>query len=1403
MRPYSTSRGRRRGTITVVVISFLAIFLVLGLTFAFYAQAEADNARVYRDSTNGGHTGVQPFVRTSAGVDEPPEPDAIMNSALANLLYGPQDDLSGAFNAIREWDLARTIYGRNPMAQMWNPADQANWPTQAFNGYGRVPMSVIRAGDPTLPAQAANMINFAWVPTLPGLPALYFSDNNRAHNPMNGPVVGPYNPPPNPPTPPATTNDRYWARNANYTFPDENNLPLGVVDPSTGLVLMPSFHRPWLFMDGGVPVPANDPWGLAWPGNPYQNAAAPIGNVVPHANWSATARPYGRLMLLRPRPEDHVWNGTTEFPYPQATVINDRVYFADVENLEGKAIGRQLDSHWLDLDLSVRTWRGKNYKPLVAFLVLDLDSRVNLNTTGNFIAPGQPNSSNQGIGPWEVNPARVMLNDNVGASSLALGTSAATDLHARFGYTFNPPNPDLGPVPLKQFGAYQNDFVTPQTNMPAPGSGAHWHSGVDYNGRNGTRQYSYRMAPGEFGGRYTNFVWGPAYVGLPFDPVNAPHPPPDSRYDNGIVVPGPAGSPPVYDERSHHLSLYNPYLLKSNAWVGLGQLPAGTNIPNRTFGVAEMRHLNAKFNYGDYMNSGSDVARLAPNSLGRSIFPPGTPNSRFLTTVISNELDNPGATPWLGGPGGYNLAAGGAPQKGQPGPAPSGPPVGLDPTNPAGPDADYDSSFRAKLGHLIGAMDVNRKLTDYRLWTARPFGAMPAPTPPFNQPNIGNVAQAVADRQQLAADILLRLRLATGRITAPSVPTANDPTDRLLAQLAVNIVDFIDNDDCITPFKWTSATGGGADDLTNTDPNNANYKPLVQQNYVFGFERPRLVINETYTRFENDPTDTFPGNKAEKNFWMRTWVEMHNPVTPASPAEQFSGSEGYYQDPSQAAGWNPDDQLHGGYRTTVAENSGGTQSSVYRVLVTKIRQAVVANPDPMGMRDPNNVAGYPSTPLEPVVWFANVAGTQTVRHQQAAPLGQVVEHNVDLTGMGPPYGWTGANKNRSFFVVGPEADQTGWQPGMQGNTAAQIQNGGQQDQAELTSASLQWEIQRDPMMGDYTPPAMVGELGKVTWAPGFVLQRLACPAQPPGPTNPYVTIDYWDNDPVTVGNRLKYDMDGNGTGMEPPWEQTYAWGRRQPYDAVMMFQGQAPNGQQATALYRQQPNGVAQNPNHTFWQHNGQAQQRQQNDNWTNLGTTLEQPFRPLAHYDRVVINPTELFHVVAVRPHEFSQLFHGPPGAQPARDGLTTAAPSAWLFEFAADWLDHGVTNGPGGRLHRALGLVRTGTHIQGLGRGGRVPGKININTIFSQQVFDAVCDALLANTRTGPNRFNQDDVNAAWNALLASRHQTPGQFSVTDRPFVGNLTAIGDVGAAGNTVPYGRERTVARPNMLWPENA
>src|SRR3954468_18114467 len=110
MRLYTTS-SRRRGTVTVIVVAFLALLLVLGLSFAFYALRESEESRVYRDSVNGGATGVTPTFRKSSGSDAPPEPDAIANTALGTIIFGAPDDLTGAFNALRTHEMARSVYG--------------------------------------------------------------------------------------------------------------------------------------------------------------------------------------------------------------------------------------------------------------------------------------------------------------------------------------------------------------------------------------------------------------------------------------------------------------------------------------------------------------------------------------------------------------------------------------------------------------------------------------------------------------------------------------------------------------------------------------------------------------------------------------------------------------------------------------------------------------------------------------------------------------------------------------------------------------------------------------------------------------------------------------------------------------------------------------------------------------------------------------------------------------------------------------------------------------------------------------------------------------------------------------------------------------------------------------------
>src|SRR5262245_45839182 len=123
MRPFSTSRGGRRGTVTVIVIAFLMIFLVMALTFAFYSMAEADQAKAYRDGGNVDWGG-------NFDTGAPPDAESLFNSVLGDVIFGPPEGYSGAFNAFRGHDLGRTAFG-------YNPADQLG-ATQPFNGVGWV-----------------------------------------------------------------------------------------------------------------------------------------------------------------------------------------------------------------------------------------------------------------------------------------------------------------------------------------------------------------------------------------------------------------------------------------------------------------------------------------------------------------------------------------------------------------------------------------------------------------------------------------------------------------------------------------------------------------------------------------------------------------------------------------------------------------------------------------------------------------------------------------------------------------------------------------------------------------------------------------------------------------------------------------------------------------------------------------------------------------------------------------------------------------------------------------------------------------------------------------------------------------------------------------------------------------
>src|SRR5262249_12723249 len=106
---------------------------------------------------------------------------------------------------------------------------------------------------------------------------------------------------------------------------------------------------------------------------------------------------------------------------------------------------------------------------------------------------------------------------------------------------------------------------------------------------------------------------------------------------------------------------------------------------------------------------------------------------------------------------------------------------------------------------------------------------------------------ALQDRINLARDIFISFSAAVGfphvnntaampvgQLGAPNADNQNGgpvfEAYRYLAQLAVNLVDYIDNDDVITTFRW----------LTRNDVSNQ----LGIARYVFGTEMPRLVLNE-------------------------------------------------------------------------------------------------------------------------------------------------------------------------------------------------------------------------------------------------------------------------------------------------------------------------------------------------------------------------------------------------------------------------------------------------------------------------------------------------------------------------------------------------------------------------------
>jgi hypothetical protein len=777
----SVSPPRRPGVILLVVVVLLALFMVVGLSFLLYAESAASASRIYREA--------QSLPLQSQVVDM--DPNALLNWALGQLIYDVSDRGEDVYSAIRGHGLARTMYGWNYGIAGLNFDPTKNNNVIAFNGVG--------------PPKASGKYN-------PNVNYTFFPSDGFLRDPERIPPRSGSDPFATPFLP--VTAPYSGGFNVPYTFPDRANMVLGALkaqrgNPATPAVLMPSFHH-----TDGTPFEGWTPNSPGWT-DVTQN---------PWLRTDAQAAGF-KYMVLRPRPADMYWGGPSDphsFPLPVDAG-------GDVQNLPGTTgwNGGSNDSFWIDLGFPVQTTSGgRQFKPLFAFLVLDLDNRLNVNVHGNNRGGVDSNGkvvhlSNQGLGRHEINLGKVLdanLTSGYELQKLFVGTTdPGTGGHVKGRYNSGFPNDN---VPGQPAVPYPGEQAFP-ASRPSYLAKLDSDAGQGFNGTSAAATGRFQMPGSTPTSRYAAFpTFGNGY----------------DNFANGS--PDLASSPLLYFDRYQ--------------MPGTEDTPLNDGGPNVNLRDENLYHLLGSSAGGDYQNA--YLYKLLPNNLN-------LPTVRNLLTTRSYDLDVPGASPWVSDPTqaatAYTLQtnppAGTYPKGAGFSFTPPTPPYTSTPPSTSGwatwkPGSDYlvyngQADGRAA---LLPRIDLNRKLVSYYDATTHQV----TPT---------TFAQAQQDRQQFARDILDRLVLATGAVPVAQLASASPEQKNAvhwLAQLAVNIVDYIDEDDIITCFSWN---------------------PTNPADVVFGTEVPKLVINEAYAEMRNAPGDTNATTGAQQPFHVNFWLELYNP----------------------------------------------------------------------------------------------------------------------------------------------------------------------------------------------------------------------------------------------------------------------------------------------------------------------------------------------------------------------------------------------------------------------------------------------------------------------------------------------------------------------------------------------
>ncbi len=876
----------------------------------------------------------------------------------------------------------------------------------------------------------------------------------------------------------------------------------------------------------------------------------------------------------------------------------------------------------------------------------------------------------------------------------------------------------------------------------------------------------------------------------------------------------------------------------------------------------------------------SQLLRLCPTGLGGpDIFPTTPPNTidtsiqrRNWITTISSDLARPGLSPWLfnpsnpafnpTAPSNYSTylisATAAAATATTPSLGPDLPPVGMFPVGtpnqyipfpsiaqlsasvPGQPNPPVASEFLsgqaadavALLGSAVGRIDLNRPLPPYPHMSSGATAQMT--TTPNDRFDVASASSTLAQiqaqflaarlaREQLAIDIYLRL-LAVAGVAPPSNLANPLPTDiqprRWLAQLAVNIVDYIDADEISTPFNFYNPANGpyGLPLLNNYNtqltPTNSTLpvfstgNPDVPAYWVFGTELPRIVISEVLGEYSL-PTDNGTPNGNPKgpnakagNFNVNMWVELFNTM-PATAA--ITGPTGYQT--VNGSTLQPQDSLpvplyiptgptpaYNPYQLIIANNGETLANSTlvpYSHGLWYDQKTATSTPPGPGLN--NNVLGTP----QQLRYNASgaIAGSNfndgngsawTVGSPPPAGNPPAASATYPLI---PPSGLAG----QSCMLVGPAFS----------NNANDINKdipakGTPPTTLLMQSPSMQYQVTFTPpntwtitLPGTNTPVTIYDNINGVS----VLLRRLANPhlpynpysaagtlTYPAYPFNPYITVDYVhgvqlngyigsNGQPIPI-SKANNPPTPNGVPV-PPGPASY--GKLQPYAAHL-----------SQYVLQTTPQGAVNH--HTLGL-----------PNWlpTNTATVppTPNPFTWLVHLDRPLISPMELLHVSGFHPHQLTQRFifvpntntipisqpYGNPGQYPA----TSGAPASYFFQHYVPWFDQSR------RLYRIFEFLETHNGMSGISTvNGRVPGKVNINTLWDvplanpttnpTPLYPQIYQALYDSSGTFSNtNYSATAANLLIQTLLTRR--TPGlaagTLSAVDNPLVGMAAGVAPV--------------------------